>query len=87
MQRFCSKVCVVREYQYRSGLKQRREFGVCKNGHERTPENTRLRARDGHSTKVCRICERAMQKKLYDANPEKYRKLRRDRWWAERAAA
>lgn len=32
----------------------------CKNGHEFTPENTRLRVRKGHTRRECKICQRAI---------------------------
>lgn len=39
----------------------------CRQGHEFTPENTRIRADNG--VQVCRACDRARQKKSYSKKP------------------
>lgn len=36
---------------------------VCKNGHEMTPENTRLGQRNGHEIRRCRACARMYDKR------------------------
>jgi hypothetical protein len=53
-----------REFWGRKGIDaQRRARTHCRNGHEWTPENTRIRkqARGGRTYRVCRACERASE--------------------------
>jgi hypothetical protein len=39
---------------------------TCRNGHEKTPENVRVRTRsDGQVTRDCRVCLRAQKRKAY----------------------
>ena len=58
-QRFCSRLCFDLDWKRRNGHVRRPSVGiayVCKNGHERTPENT---ARGARGEQVCIICRRA----------------------------
>lgn len=62
----------------------------CKNGHEFTPENTRLSPRsNGKVARECRICGRAKTKRYREIYPEKireryvlnYDKQKARKWW------
>lgn len=60
-----------RAYNWRSGRKKRRAFGMCGNGlHEVSPENTYLKKVDGKTLKICRRCQAEGEKRRYHASPE-----------------
>jgi hypothetical protein len=72
--RFCSPSCRRQEYLYRSGKRKPRQYGLCKNGHERTPENTLVTTtRQGYVTKNCRVCNRERCRKQYEEHGEEMR--------------
>lgn len=87
MQRYCSASCCQMARAYRIGLRprpsespQKRRDGtggyVCRNGHERTKENTRI-TKDGR--RVCRICCRERARFHYHRNRETILARRRAR--------
>ena len=80
--KFCSRHCMQHESRHRAGIHTTRmttdsEGGksspyVCRNGHERTKENTKIRP---NGTRVCRVClqednRRAKQRKCDLSSPK-----------------
>lgn len=57
---------------------------VCRNGHERTPENTRV-TEDGR--RECRECVRERSRRAYKNNAEKIKRQRREKYHAEKRVA
>lgn len=72
--RFCCDTCRSSEHQLKTGTTttsvrgpgRRLESLRCRNGHERTEENTRTFERDGKTITDCRICQRASMQRYRD---------------------
>lgn len=59
-----------RNMEARIGTRVRKAY--CKNGHSYTAENVYIRVRgNGRSYRVCRLCKRLNEKRLYNALPQK----------------
>lgn len=85
--RFCCKTCRQMEGQYRRGIHKRLEFGVCRNGHDITPENTKIFVWGGKTRRVCLVCREAQEKNPKRIAYQKEWELRnRDRRNAEKRA-
>jgi len=63
------------------GGKRKVPLTHCKKGHQYTSENTWLRVhKDGHSSRVCKMCRKESAHRFAEANPERRREYSRN--WA-----